>query len=179
MGKVRAAARTQYCIDHYGIERLIFVGVAGAVNPNLKVGDIVISKQVLQHDFNITGSQKAEERGAHWYYGDPSMIEAATKAGEKLDITSKLHVGKVLTGDQIIADKAKKAWLYEVFEGDCVEMEGASVAMVCWMNELPFVIVRGISDLADSQMFAEHYQSLPKVIDESSRLVLEMVANSP
>jgi len=177
MGKVRAAARTQYCIDHYGITRLIFVGVAGALNPKLHIGDIVVSQQVIQHDFNLTGSSKAEERGAHWYYGDPALIQAATTAAQKLGLSDKLHLGRVLTGDQIIQEQTKKEWLREVFGGDCVEMEGASIAMVCWMNQMPFVVLRGISDMANEEMFSQHFQSLPKVIEQSALLVMEMVAN--
>lgn len=179
MGKVRAAARTQYCIDHFGVTKLIFVGVAGALNPQLDVGDIVVSQRVIQHDFNITGSSKAEERGAYWYYGDPELIQAAARAGQRLGLSDKLHLGKILTGDQIISEQARKEELQQVFAGDCVEMEGAAVAMVCWMNEIPFIVLRGISDLANEQMFEEHFRSLPKVIEQSALLVMEMVADLP
>ena len=116
MGKIRAAARAQYCIDHFGITRLIFVGVAGALNPHLKVGDIVISQQVIQHDFDLTGSQKAEERGGHWYYGNPELIQAATAAGQKLGIADKLHLGRIRTGDQIVSQQTRKEELREMLE---------------------------------------------------------------
>lgn len=179
MGKVRAAARTQFLIDHYSISKIIFVGVAGALNPQLKIGDIVVSQRVIQHDFDITGSSNSEQRGTHWYYGDPELIQASARAAQKLGMSERLHLGKVLTGDQFISHQSRKEELRKVFGGDCCEMEGAAVAAVCWMNELPFVLIRGISDMADEQVFDEHTRSLHEVIESCTELVVGTVSDLP
>ncbi|MDY6933246.1 MAG: 5'-methylthioadenosine/adenosylhomocysteine nucleosidase [Spirochaetota bacterium] len=179
IGKVRAAARTQYCIDHFDVEKLIFVGVAGALNPRLKVGDIVISQQVMQHDFALSADPKIENKGSHCYYGDSEMIQIVRDVGERLGYDDRLHFGKILTGDQVIHDQSKKERLHEELDGDCVEMEGAAVGMVCRMNMIPFVLLRGISDLANEQMIQDHLQSLPGLIEHNTQLLIELVENLP
>lgn len=179
MGKVRAAARTQYLLDHYDISSLLFMGVAGATNPDMCQGDIVIANKVIEHDFNITGSQDCDQQGAHWYKSDSNLVEQALKASDRIGLTNKVHLGTVLTGDQIIAKQSQKQRLWETFRGDCVEMEGAAVATVCWMNEIPFVLIRAISDLANESMLEDHTQWLSQSIDRCTSLVIEMIKGMP
>ena len=171
IGKVRAAARTQFLIDRFGIQKLIFVGVAGAINPQLRPGDVVISRRALQHDLNY-GSN---ERQNYWYEANPQLVDLAMKAGERLKLGGKLWLGSVLSGDQVIFDTSKKQWLWQNLEGDCVEMEGAAVAMVCWMNQVPWVLIRTISDLADENLFQDIRSCFNQVATCPARIALEML----
>lgn len=176
IGKVRAAARAQFLLDHFDIDALIFTGVAGAINPDLRLGDIVVSRQVMEHDFDLTGIPEPDKRGAYKYDAAPELVDLAMKCGKELGFADKLHLGLVLTGDQIIAQQARKHWLWEMFKGDCVEMEGAAVAMVCWMNEVPFVLIRCISDQANENIIQDHPRWLPEAIGYSSSLVSRMIS---
>jgi adenosylhomocysteine nucleosidase len=176
IGKVRAAARTQFLIDHFPLKRLILVGVAGAINPRLQLGDVVISRRALQHDFDL--SSAPQQRASRWYEADPQLVELALKAGEKLGLKQKLYSGSVLSGDQAITQLSRKTWLWQTFAGDCVEMEGAAVAMVCWMNALPFVLIRTISDLADQEFPAELGDWFYQAASCSAAIALEMLRMS-
>jgi len=177
VGKVRAAARTQYLIDHFRISSIIFTGVAGALNPELAMGDIVVSKEVMEHDFCISGTPELDRSVAHKYQADSFLINLALAAGERLGLGEKMRVGTVLTGDQVVAEKTRKQALWEMYCGDCVEMEGAAVGMVCWMNEVPFVLIRAISDRADESILKDHPIWLGEAIERASAVVLEMIGD--
>ena len=175
VGKVRAAARAQFLFDRFPIERLIFVGWAGALNPQLEPGDVVVSSRTFQHDFDLSGCFDREKQRSFWYEADPRLVDLALKAGERLGMAGHIRLGPVLSGDQSINLPERKQWLWQTFGGECVEMEGAAVAAVCWMSQIPFVIIRGISDLADENWL----QTFEKWSSESSaracRVVLEML----
>ncbi len=177
IGKVRAAARTQFLIDHFPIQRFIFVGVAGAINPALKVGDVIVSRRALQHDFDI--SSFTDKKGNHWYEADPLLADLALKAGGNIGLKDKMYLGSVLSGDQGVAQLSKKKWLWETFAGDCVEMEGAAAALVCWMNQVPFVLIRTISDLAEEKSAPEFSEGFKQAVDRSASIVLEMLKALP
>jgi adenosylhomocysteine nucleosidase len=153
VGKVNAGVCTQILIDRFGVDQVIFTGVAGAVHPDLEIGDIVISTTCLQHDVDATalGFQPGEIPYAKiWeWQADPRLIELAMKSGEAIGDDVNIVKGKVLSGDQFIADRDKVRRLYERFDAYCTEMEGAAAAQVCTMNDVPFVIVRSMSDKAD------------------------------
>ena len=148
IGKVNAALCTQMLIDMYQPQAIINVGVAGALNANLAVGDVVISRDTVQHDMDTTffGDEPGFISGLGQIYfpADEKLIHQAQAAAEKLG----LHylIGRIVTGDQFIAKAEKKEWLIQQFAGDCTEMEGGAVAHVCTVNKVPFVIIRAISD---------------------------------
>lgn len=155
VGKVNAAITTQLLIDKYDVEKIIFTGVAGAVDPALNIGDIVISSSSQYHD--IDASPLGFERGVIPMFEHPSVFLAnnnlammAEKAATKLEGVNVLR-GKVLSGDQFIANQEMVQYFYEHFEGKCVEMEGAAVAHVAMLNEIPYVIIRSISDKANGE----------------------------
>jgi adenosylhomocysteine nucleosidase len=138
VGKIKAAACTQYLIDQFSMEALICTGVAGAVNPRLHTGDIVISRRAMQHDFDP---------------GDPELLKKFRKRWLEAD-------SGLVTGDQAIVSAEKRRWLWETFGADCVDMESAAVAQVCQMNGVPWVIVRAISDSAEEDSIAEFRSNL-------------------
>lgn len=149
-GKVNAAMCVQKMIDDYHPRQLIVVGVAGTLNDDLKLGSILISRDAVQHDFDTTffGDKPGEVyvfgRPVYAFEADPELVRRAEQAAEKLGYACK--VGRVATGDQFIATREKKLQLAREFQADCAEMEGAAAAQVCFVNHVPFVILRAISD---------------------------------
>jgi adenosylhomocysteine nucleosidase len=175
VGKVKAAACTQHLIDRFSVEAVISCGVAGAVNPRLRIGDIIISKRALQHDFDPGDPELLKKLRKRWLEADPKLMKLALEVGEDLGFQGRIHQGSVLTGDQAIVSEERRQWLWETFRGDCVEMEGAAVAKVCQLNNVPFLIVRAISDSATEEAEAEFKQSLARAAADAAKLVLAMV----
>ncbi len=148
IGKVSAAVCTQVMIDNFHPDAIINVGVAGALNPELHVGDIVISKDAAQHDFDTCffGDSPGfiSVINKIYFEADEKLMKAADEAAEALQIPHQ--IGRIVTGDQFICNEEKKQWLISQFQGDCTEMEGGAIAQACYMNSIPFVIIRAISD---------------------------------
>lgn len=153
VGKVNAAVTTQMLIDHFQVSHVVFTGVAGAIHPDLNIGDIVVSTDCIQHDVDVTalGFQHGQIPFTDmWVWeADDRLTQLAVQAGENLEAGVHVVTGRILSGDQFVADRDKVKWLYEEFSAHCTEMEGAAVAQVCAMNKVPFVIVRSMSDKAD------------------------------
>ena len=175
IGKVNAAMCTQILIDIFHVDVVINTGVAGALHPDLNVGDIVVSTDSLQHD--IDASVFGDPRGIV-----PGLKESIFVADQKLlDIIDgitiedhKIFKGRVLTGDQGIASSEIKHFLVENFEGYCVEMEGGAIAHVCYLNEVPFLIIRAISDKADEEVEI-NYNEFVEFAAKNSSYMLESI----
>lgn len=151
VGKVNAARSTQLMIDRYNPDFIINIGSAGALEPRLDIGDIVISDSCIQHDVDITafGHPKGYIAGVRYLQADPELVEKCRKAIEKtVDNKYKTYIGIVASGDQFISSMDKKKELHEEFNAWCAEMEGAAIAHVCHLCEVPFVVIRSISDKA-------------------------------
>ena len=176
IGKVNAAALTQTMLV-YGVTRLVFTGVAGALGAGLKVGDIVVSSDALQHDVDATafGHALGEVPGETLAWtADATLRRVALQAAAGLGGVRTVS-GRVLSGDQFIADTEKAAWLRDTFQGVCAEMEGAAVAQVCAKWGVPFVVVRSISDSADGDAETSFETFMPTAAARANALVKEMV----
>ena len=153
IGKVNAALCVQILADIFNVTHIINTGVAGSLNAKLDIGDILISKTAVHHDVDATNFGyplgEVPQLGIKEFNADENMIKLAEKTCA--EVLPELHtlVGKVASGDQFIADKAIKEKIIENFAGDCCEMEGASIAHGAYLNGIPFVILRAISDKAD------------------------------
>jgi adenosylhomocysteine nucleosidase len=182
VGKVNAAMTTQILIDRFGIDYLIFTGVAGAVDPSLNIGDMVISTECQQHDIDATalGFQRGEIPFAKnsLFRADPFLIELAESYQPK-DKNVRLVRGKVLSGDQFVADREYVSYLYQHFGGSCVEMEGAAVAQVCHLNDIPFLIIRSISDKADGSAKVNFETFTRMAAQHSYELVCHLLQHWP
>ncbi len=178
VGKVNAAVCTQILIDRFGADAIVFTGVAGAVDPQLNIGDIVISTSSLQHDVDVTAlgfpRGKIPYQDVSEYPSDVGLIELAEEAGRKV-YPGRCYTGKVLSGDQFVADRAIVKELYEELGGACTEMEGASVAQVCFMNDIPHVIIRSMSDKADGSAHVNFEEFTVEAANRSFAIVKEMV----
>ncbi|MDF2926835.1 MAG: nucleosidase [Paenibacillaceae bacterium] len=152
VGKVNAAVTTQLLILACQAEAVVFTGVAGALDPALEVGDLVVSADCMQHD--VDAAALGFPRGIIPYQetsvfvADPKLRQVAYEAGQRL-FPGRVRLGRVLSGDQFIADKTLGTSLHQELSGACAEMEGAAVAQVCVMNGIPFVVIRAMSDKAD------------------------------
>ena len=178
VGKVRTAATVQLLIERFAVEKVLFTGVAGAINPKNRVGDIVLSRFAVQHDFDAGGTGDLERMKSPVLRADEALIETALRAGKALGWANRLKVGTVLTGDQTIVSTEKKTWLWSTFHGECVEMEGAAAALVCAQNEIPFLIIRTLTDLADENARESFRSSLDLAARDSARIVLGMFGMS-
>jgi adenosylhomocysteine nucleosidase len=152
VGKVNAAVCTQILIDRFGVDAIIFTGVAGALHPSLDIGDVVISTECMQHDMDVSalgfdrGTIPFAEKSI--FQADPQLLQFAYEASEQL-FAGRTMKGRILSGDQFIANRETVQQLYEQMGGACTEMEGAAVAQVCSMNSVPFIVIRSMSDRAD------------------------------
>ncbi len=188
IGKVNAALTAEILIMKYNTDAVIFTGVAGGINPQLGIGDIVISKRVIHHDFG----QVIPETFLPWdtvgYLADSFLIHIAKKAVHSVKFgpvpqkickeTGRLPraiIGRVVTGDQFIASEQKRKWLEETFHADCVEMEGAAVAQVCAINKISFVVIRCLSDLANEKADIDFEAFVNYAAQNSSLIVNEMI----
>jgi adenosylhomocysteine nucleosidase len=175
VGKIRTAASVQYLIDHFPLDAVIFTGVAGAINPELSLGDIVICRKAVQHDFNIGGGTAQDRMKTPWFEADPELVRNALKVGDRLGLQVKVRTGVVLTGDRAVVDSETRTWLWQTFHGDCVEMEGAAVAMVCSLNNVPFLLIRAISDYADEAAREDFRTAMSQAAVGSATLVLGLL----
>jgi adenosylhomocysteine nucleosidase len=180
VGKVNAAVCTQILIDKFGADAVLFTGVAGAVDPDLNIGDIVISSSSLQHDIDVTAlgfpRGTIPYQDISEYNADEKLVALAEEAGRAL-YPGRCKVGKILSGDQFIADREVVKTLHEQFEGACTEMEGASVAQVCFMNGIPHVIIRSMSDKADGSAHVNFAEFTVEASNRSYAIVEKMVAS--
>ena len=150
IGKVNAARVTQILIDNYKIEYVVNIGSAGALNPSLEIGDIVVANKLIQHDFDITafGHTKGYITGVGDYiYCDDKLVTDIKKAFSNIDLKEcKIVDGIIASGDIFCTNVLMKEKIYSKFNADCVEMEGAAIAQVCYLDNVPFVVIRSISD---------------------------------
>lgn len=150
MGKVNAGICANILINDFGCTKIINTGVAGSLDNQIDVGDIVVSTDAVQHDFDVTflGFAKGEipYTGKYAFPADEALRAAAVKAVK--ECAPEIHVfeGRVCSGDQFISETTQKDTITTNFGGMCCEMEGASIAQVCYLNNTPFVVIRAISD---------------------------------
>lgn len=182
VGKVNAAITTQVLVDRYHIQRLLFTGVAGAVAPNLNIGDLVISTACIQHDMDVTalGYKRGQipYQETSIFEADPALVAIAEEVCQTL-FANRCMKGIVLSGDQFIANRDQVRALYDEFNGVCTEMEGAAVAQACMVNQVPFVIIRSMSDKADGSAHVNFAEFTVKASAHSYRIVSEMLKQMP
>ena len=183
VGKVNAASCAQQIIDLFAPQAIVNTGIAGALAPGLRVGDIVISRDAVQHDVDTTvfgdAPGQIPDMEVYEFPADPLLMQAAREAGEaaeaESDFHGKVHEGRVLSGDVFLSDFDRKQTLYETFNGACVEMEGAAIGQVAWLNGTPWVILRCISDQADNPVVTDYLEFKKEAIRISVKVVLMML----
>lgn len=179
IGKVNAALCTQILVDLFGVTHIINTGVAGSLNAKLDIGDILISKEALHHDMDVTifGYRLGEvpQMGLREFPADERLAKLAKEACEKVNPDIHAILGRVVSGDQFISGNEIKEKLIREFQGDCAEMEGASIAHGAYLNNIPFVIIRAISDKADNSAEMDYPAFEVAAAKHSAALVKELV----
>ncbi len=174
VGKVNAARTTQILTDNFSLQYIVNVGVAGGLSSNLQIGDIVIGEKLVQHDFDITAF--GHEKG---YITDTGKIfksdEALVEKFGKIKIDNiKIVTGTIASGDIFVQDIKMKEKIRTKFNCDCVEMEGAAIGQVCFLNKVPFVVVRSISDIPNGNNYME-YEEFVKLAAKNCAKLIEQI----
>ncbi len=179
IGKVNAAMCTQVLADKYHVSAIVNTGIAGSLNAKIDIGDIVLSSDALQHDVDATcfgyGVGEIPRVGTLAFAADQKLIDLALACCADVNPDIHTHVGRVLSGDQFISDKDKKDWLISTFDGYCTEMEGAAIAQASYLNGIPFLIIRAISDKADNSAAVDYDTFEAQAIIHSVNLMTEMI----
>ena len=175
IGKVNAAMTTISLLSA-GATQVVFTGVAGGVHPSLKVGDIVVSSDCLQHDVDVTalGYRLGEIPGENLSWpADEGLQALALEAAHEVEGVN-VTGGRVVSGDVFVASPEKVQWLWQTFGAACAEMEGAAVAQVCARHGVPFVVIRSVSDTADGGADVDYREFMPLVARHSGQVVRGM-----
>ena len=173
IGKVNAGICTQILADVYQVDAVINTGIAGSLKPEINIGDIVIS--TLQHDMDATGfgyePGVIPQMETSCFQADGELIEKAKAACEEAVPDIQIFTGRVVSGDQFVSDRSVKERIAERFDGMCTEMEGAAIAQAAYLNHIPFVIIRAISDKADDSATVDYPTFERQAIAHSVALV--------
>lgn len=176
IGKVFSTLTATTMLQKFGAEVLLFSGVAGAINPKLKIGNLIAATKLCQHDLDITAFGHPYgyvPEGKQFIEADAALIAKAKEVAMEMDV--ELMEGIIATGDQFVADPVRNKWIGETFNADALEMEGASVACVCDAMHVPFFILRSISDAADMDASFSFDEFLLSSAQESANFIIKMV----
>lgn len=183
IGKVNAAVCTQILADRFGVGAVINTGVAGSLDARIDIGDFVISTDAVHHDMDATvfgyAPGEVPQLGQVSFEADKALADAAEAACRKVIPDQNVWRGRVVSGDQFIVSREKKDEIVKTFGGLCTEMEGASIAHAAWMNSLPFLIVRAISDKADESAEMDYPTFEKKAAGSSVEMLCEMLKSMP
>lgn len=181
MGKVNAGICAQTLISEFKVGSVINTGVGGALDERLTWNDFVISTDALQHDFDVEpiGFKKGEIpfTGKISFEADEKLIEEAVTAVKKAAPLVNVYEGRICSGDQFISSTEQKDEIVSNFGGMCCEMEGGAIAQVCYLNHVPFVIIRTISDKADGTGPDDYDQFMEQAAKRSAMVVHYMVSH--
>lgn len=181
IGKVNAAVCTQILVDEFQADSVINTGIAGSLNAEINIGDIVISTDVLHHDMDAVNFGyplgQIPQMEVFSFAADEELAKRAQKVCHEVNPEIAVFRGRIVSGDQFIADKAKKQQITEEFHGFCTEMEGAAIAQASYLNNVPFVIIRAISDKADDSATEDYPTFEKKAVEHSVRLVEGLLAD--
>ena len=195
IGKVNAAMTTTLLVEHFKPKHIIFTGIAGAVNPELRPGDTVIAEKTAHHDMGTVWPEGLFVKGVKnrldgmenpvFFPADEKLVSFAQKAAERIDMQHvetvagqripKIITGVIVTGDSFIASTEKCAELRKKLEADAVEMEGAAVAQICYQRQIDHLVIRSISDSADEGAVTDKQMFYILAAKNSSDFVAEII----
>ncbi len=179
IGKVNAGICTQILADCYGVKAVINTGIAGSLKAQVDIGDIVLSTDTLQHDVEANAfgypAGQIPRMDTLAFKADSELLQCAEECCSEVNPDIKTFRGRVLSGDQFIADNEKKEWLVTTFDGFCTEMEGAAIGQAAYLNGIPFLVVRAISDKADGSASMDYPEFEAKAISHTVALIKAMV----
>ena len=179
--KVNAAVCTQILVDVFSADIIINTGIAGSLENEINIGDIVISTDVLHHDVSAVnfGYQPGEipRMGQLSFPADEKLGNLCEQVCHEVNPDIRTFRGRIVSGDQFVADNDVKDRIAKTFGGYCTEMEGAAIGQTAWLNDVPFVILRAISDKADNSATMDYPTFERQAIEHCVRLVVNVVKN--
>ncbi len=154
VGKVNGAITAQELIQGFGAEKIIFTGLAGGLDDTLRVGDVVIGQELLHHDLDMTLMENGQFPGmpTDFFRGDPELLDLCRGLGENL------RFGRIVTGEVFVTGRERDE-IIRRFHPQCVDMESAAVAQVCWFFQVPLLVIRALSDNADEEIDGAYSQN--------------------
>ena len=179
VGKVNAARTTQILIDNFNIDAIINVGSAGSANDELDIGDIVIGSKLVQHDFDATafGRPKGYISNLGQYVGSDDILirKMENTISNMKDNNFKIKIGIIASGDIFCTELKMKEKIRSKFNADAIEMEGAAIAQVCKLDNVPFIIIRSISDKPNGNNHITFDQFLEKASKRCAKIIKEFL----
>ena len=179
IGKVNAAVCTQILIDDFQAEAVINTGIAGSLQPKINIGDIVISKDLVHHDMDAVAfgyePGQVPQMEAFSFEADEKLSKLAGEVCKRGNPEIQVFYGRIVSGDQFVAKKAVKDRIVRTFQGYCTEMEGAAIAQTAYLNRVPFVVLRAISDKADDSASMDYPTFERQAAQHCVRLVENMM----
>ncbi len=179
VGKVNAGICADLLINHFGCDKIINTGVAGSLDNDINIGDIVVSVDAVQHDLDATalGFEKGQIPYTDMcvYNADESLRQAAVSAVKESAPEINVFEGRICSGDQFISTPEQKEKIITDFNGMCSEMEGGAIAQACDLNDTPFVIIRAISDKEDGSQQVEFETFQEEAAKNCANIVVYMI----
>ena len=179
IGKVNAGICAQILVDHFDVDMLINTGIAGSLDARIDIGDMVISTDAVHHDMDATifgdPAGQVPRMDTLAFPADGVLVEKAKAANEKANPEIRTFTGRVASGDQFISSAEAKERIVSMFHPLCTEMEGAGIAQAAYLNQIPFVIIRAISDKADDSATMDYPAFERQAIAHSVALVENFV----
>ena len=176
IGKVNSARATQLLIDKENVDYIFNVGVAGGISNNLKIGDIVIGKKLYQYDFDISafGHKKCYiPKVGEYTTCDEGLINKALELDKEID--NNILLGNIASADKFMTDKEEGMKLNKELDALCVEMEGASIAQVAFLNNIPFLVIRSISDVPNGNNNIDFDEFLKEASNTIAEFMLKII----
>lgn len=174
VGKTNAACCTQILIDKFSVESIIHTGIAGSLRPEVGICDVVISSDVTHHDVAPIQMKKLYPFQES-FSASVNLVELAQAVCQALDFESKWHVGRIVSGECFVSDAEVRDRIISQYSPYCVEMEGAAIGHVAHINQVPFVVIRSISDNADANATDTYESFEQRAAERSAAIVHEMV----
>ena len=180
IGKVNAGICAQILADVFSVDAIINTGIAGSLNKNINIGDIVLSTDVVQHDMDATGfgyrKGQIPQMPVFFFNADDNLSRLAAEVCKEVNPDIQVFEGRIASGDQFVCDQDVKNRIVSEFSAYATEMEGAAIGQAAYLNEIPFLVVRAISDKADGSAQMDYSEFEKAAVDHSVRLTLNMLA---
>ena len=179
IGKVNAGICVQILADLFQVDAVINTGVAGSLRAEINIGDIVVSTDACEHDMDVKALGYKQgiipQMKESFFKADRQLVEAAIEVCREVNPDINVYEGRVLSGDQFISGEEIKNKLIDLFDGFCTEMEGAAIAHAAFLNEIPYVVIRAISDKADGSAHMDYPEFERAAAAHSAKLVENLV----
>lgn len=181
IGKVNAGICAQILVDDYKVDGIVNTGIAGSLRAEINIGDIVISTDAVQHDMDAVAfgypMGQIPRMDCLSFVADEKLCRIAEESCKRVLPELCIFHGRIASGDEFVAKKERKDAISKEFDAYCCEMEGAAIAQAAYLNKIPFVIIRAISDKADDSAHMDYPAFEAMAIENSVKLMMEMVVN--